>query len=92
MPVVLPGCPLDLGAGTMLCAGEAAGLLNPMGEGVSCGIQSGILAGKAVLTHLHSGENPVDVYRDSIRPVHDYMKRQWNFAAQISSSFSHMTR
>ena len=41
MPHIRPGCRVDYGVGRILFAGEVAGVLNPMGEGVSAGMESG---------------------------------------------------
>ena len=41
MPHIRPGCAIDYGVGRILFAGEIAGFLNPMGEGISAGMESG---------------------------------------------------
>ena len=48
MPHVLPGCPIDYGIGRIMFSGETAGFLNPMGEGISAGLESGYWAAKAI--------------------------------------------
>lgn len=48
MPRIPPGCPIYYGQGRVLCAGEAAGFLNPMGEGVSAALESGHHAASAL--------------------------------------------
>ncbi|MDF2859401.1 MAG: fumarate reductase, partial [Neobacillus sp.] len=41
MPHIRPGCHIDYGVGRVLFAGEIAGFLNPMGEGISAGMETG---------------------------------------------------
>ena len=48
MPHIQPGCPVDYGIGRILFAGETAGFLNPMGEGISAGIESGHAAAMTI--------------------------------------------
>jgi flavin-dependent dehydrogenase len=48
MPRIVPGCPIDYGRGRVLFAGEAAGFLNPMGEGISSGLECGYAAAEAI--------------------------------------------
>lgn len=48
MPRIIPGCPIEYGNGKVLFAGETAGFLNPMGEGISAGMESGYAAAKAI--------------------------------------------
>ena len=50
MPHIRPGCRVDYGVGRILFAGEAAGFLNPMGEGISAGMESGYCAASAALS------------------------------------------
>lgn len=90
LPRVCPGCPLDLGAGRVLRAGEAAGFLNPMGEGVSCALESGRLAALALLLHF---ADPVAVraaYESSAAGPHAYMRRQWSLVSQFSRRFAEL--
>lgn len=90
MPHILPGCPIDYGIGRVLFAGEVAGFLNPMGEGISAGLESGYCAAQAVMEHFDSMETVLPGYRERTAPLHDYMKRQWRFVAGIADTFSHM--
>lgn len=48
MPRIMPGCPIKYGKGKILFAGETAGFFNPMGEGISAGMESGYAAAKAI--------------------------------------------
>lgn len=90
MPQVLPGCPIDYGAGRILFAGEAAGFLNPMGEGISAAMESGYWAAQAVAAHFSRPQEALDAYREGTKPLLEYMKRQWSFAAGLAESFRKM--
>ncbi len=58
MPHIPPGCPIYYGQGRVLCAGEAAGFLNPMGESVSAALESGHHAAGALMEHGMSRARP----------------------------------
>ncbi len=99
MPYIRPGCGIVYGVGRVLFAGEAAGFLNPMGEGISAAIESGFLAAKAVaektVTASVAGsyddtEKIIENYRESAGGLHSYMRRQWSFAAGIADTFGEM--
>lgn len=92
MPRVLPGCPVDLvaGRGGILLAGEAAGFLNPMGEGISAGIESGGAAANAVCRSFGDVEKVYEDYAEGTKKLREYMKRQWSFVGNLASSFSEM--
>ena len=90
MPHIAKGCPIDYGLGRILFAGEVAGFLNPMGEGISCGMESGCLAGEAVADNFASSQKVLSAYRESCKNLHAYMQRQWHLTALMSSKFRHM--
>ncbi len=92
MPRVRPGCGIDYGndSGRILFAGECAGFLNPMGEGISAGLESGFCAAQAVVQNFNNPEKAIKDYIDSTESLHTYMGRQWNFIAGISGTFRHM--
>ncbi len=90
MPRVLPGCPVDYGAGRILFAGEAAGFLNPMGEGISAAMESGYQAAQAAAAHFDRPQAVLAAYREGTKPLFDYMKRQWHLTAGLSESFGEM--
>ncbi|MDR1322511.1 MAG: NAD(P)/FAD-dependent oxidoreductase [Gracilibacteraceae bacterium] len=94
MPQVLPGCPINHGAGRILFAGEAAGFLNPMGEGISAALESGFAAAKAVqqadLRSRFAAQAILAAYAENTLAVKTYMERQWRFVADLSAKFSHM--
>lgn len=94
MPHIRPNCPIDYGKGRILFAGETAGFLNPMGEGISCGMESGYAAAKSIMqTNIDSNYNSeklIDCYKINLSELHYYMVRQWNFVGIMSSTFEHM--
>ncbi len=47
-----PGCSVTYGQGRVLFAGEIAGFLNPMGEGISAGMESGYCVAQAIANHF----------------------------------------
>ena len=96
MPCVMPGCPVNLGAGRILFAGEAANFLNPIGEGISSALASGRAAAEAIKTAYKTNnlsvEYLVDTYKRNISPEKEYMERQWAILANMSSKFSYMKK
>jgi flavin-dependent dehydrogenase len=90
MPHIRPGCEIDYRVGKVLFAGEIAGFLNPMGEGISAGIESGYSAAKAIRQYFGDIEQVEAFYRESTKELHTYMVRQWNFVASIAEPFSEM--
>ena len=97
MPSIIPGCPLHFGKGRILFAGEAAGFLNPMGEGISCGVESAYTAAYSIQQTFPKGkgvneDDLLKAYVANTRNLHSYMKRQWAFVGGISSTFSHMKK
>lgn len=90
MPQSLPGCPLTLGSGRVLFAGEAAGFLNPMGEGISSAMESGYQAALALDGQFACPEDALQEYGERVKPLHTYMRRQWGFVGRLAESFSAM--
>ena len=80
MPHIRSGFNMDLGKGRVLFAGEAANLLNPIGEGISIALASGYFAGEAVI----GGGDVLRCYSDGLQDEIDYMLRQWRFLGSIS--------
>ncbi|AXV39851.1 NAD(P)/FAD-dependent oxidoreductase [Methanobacterium sp. BAmetb5] len=86
MPHITPEFQVDLGKGRVFFAGDAANLLNPLGEGISSALASGYLAAHAI----KSGDNPEDklnTYKNSMEENIAYMIRQWKFLGGISTRF-----
>ena len=90
MPRIRPGCHVDYGAGRVLFAGEIAGYLNPMGEGISAAMESGYCAACAIAGHFNDLEMIHADYRQSASRLKNYMERQWNFVAGMADTFIEM--
>ena len=94
MPHIMPGCPIAYGVGRVLFAGETAGFLNPMGEGISAGLESGHAAATTIESIDLNSKSDFDklytLYQQNTFRLRTYMQRQWNFVAGISETFSHM--
>lgn len=90
MPHIRPGCPITYGKGRILFAGEAAGFLNPMGEGISAGMESAYHAACAVMQCGACPEEVLADYAARTEPLTGYMKRQWDLVAGMAETFSEM--
>lgn len=90
MPRIGPGCPVNLGKNRILLAGETAGFLNPMGEGISAGLESGYAAGNAVAEHFDDADAVRADYRKRTEQLCAYMKRQWSFVGRMADTFREM--
>ncbi len=89
MPCVMPGCPINYGRGRVLFAGETAGFLNPIGEGISAAMESGYAAAKVIEESGLDAERVYAVYRDKTGELRSYMERQWNLAASMAGRFGY---
>lgn len=87
MPRIRPGCPVDHGVGRILFAGETAGFLNPMGEGISAGMESGCCAACAVARHFEDPEAVRETYRQGTENLRSYMQRQWSLVGEMAGTF-----
>ena len=87
---IRPGCAIDLGAGRVFFAGETAGFLNPMGEGVSSAIESGYQLATAILNQFDDHKAVLSVYGSAVTPLQAYMKRQWHLVSGMSAAFGEM--
>jgi flavin-dependent dehydrogenase len=90
MPSVTPGAPLLVGEGRLLFAGEAAGFLNPMGEGISAALISGAKAAETILTVLYSDASEEEKtqrlsleYKQNLASELEYMARQWSLLETV---------
>lgn len=89
LPLVVPASDILLHQGRVLFAGEAAGLLNPFGEGMSIGMTSAVALSNACL----GGDgrlDPLDVakaYTAFVAPELAYMRRQWGYLREIAPEF-----
>ncbi len=89
IPLIQSGCPVYLGNGRIMFAGEAANFLNPMGEGISSAlISSNAIADAIINTDIQqSPQITLDAYKKNISDEHARMVRQWSLLADISKRF-----
>lgn len=87
---VEPPFDIDYGKSGILKAGENAGFLNPMGEGISCAMESGYYAALAIISNYDKGQNVIETYKRTVSEVKNYMQRQWQLVGHISKKFSFM--
>lgn len=87
---VRPGCAIDYGKGRVFFAGEIAGFLNPMGEGISAGMESGYHVANAITHHFDDPLSIYNEYEEQCVSLRSYMKRQWSFVAGMSDTFHEM--
>ena len=66
------------GRGNVVVTGQAAGFLNMIGEGMSCALHSGAIAGESVALSLRHGEPLQRVYRAMIQSEVRRCTDQWN--------------
>lgn len=90
MPHIMPGCPIDYGIGRVLFAGEIAGFLNPMGEGISAGLESGYCVAMALKNSFDNVDGVYAKYKENVSGLRDYMIRQWAFVAKMANPFRNM--
>ncbi len=90
MPQIRPGCQIDYGMNRILFAGEAAGFLNPMGEGISAAMESGYHAACAAARHFDSLERIYAYYRRETEAMQSYMQRQWSLVGAMAGTFREM--
>jgi len=90
MPRIRPGCLVTYGQGRVLFAGEIAGFLNPMGEGISAGMESGYCIALAIANHFNSLDMIYADYQRDTQQLKSYMERQWNFVGRMAGTFSEM--
>lgn len=95
MPKILPERSIDLGIGRVLFAGEAANLLNPIGEGISIALSSGYAAAEAIKSNSINESNfntelLINTYEKNFDNEKNYMMRQWKYLTKISPKFLQM--
>lgn len=90
MPHIKEGCKVEYGVGRVLFAGETAGFFNPMGEGISAGMESGYLAALAVSECFYNADSVISRYRELTEELRGYMLRQWHLLSFMSDRFKHM--
>lgn len=92
MPRIQPGCDIDFGVGRVFFAGESAGFLNPMGEGISSAMESGHCLTLAMMKHFDDPEMIYSDYKNSTETLRNYMKRQWSLVGEMTGTFTEMRR
>lgn len=90
MPRIRPDFSVDYGCERILRAGEAAGFLNPMGEGISSAIESGYAAAKAIAENFDRPNKVISQYIINASQTEKYMKRQWHLLSFMSDRFKNM--
>ncbi|MCZ0860346.1 MAG: FAD-dependent monooxygenase [Methanocorpusculum sp.] len=95
LPHITPENPVDKGEGRIFLAGDAANLLNPLGEGISGALVSGSAFADAFRCAAGPTENPDLVrlragYETNLSHTIEHMHRQWRFLAEISPKFAHL--
>lgn len=83
MPQIRKEPRIELSQGRVFFAGEIAGFLNPMGEGISAALESGFHAANALL--LDDPNAAAETYKAALEPLITYMSRQWQFVEQIAN-------
>ena len=91
MPHIQPECCITAALGRILFAGETAGFLNPMGEGISSAFLTGKAAAEAIINagncEMYNPEKMKEMYEKEIEPEKQYLKRQWKLTGGISTRF-----
>ena len=76
------------GQGRVLMAGEAAGIMSPSsGEGISFALNSGKLAGAAVVRAAHEKADAVSLYNESLGPIRKNIARRLFFFPIMNSNW-----
>jgi len=70
------------GTGRVLVAGEAAGFMNALGEGISSALATGKLAGEAAAAS--GGLPPGPLYRESVAGERERTAREWSLLTLLS--------
>lgn len=91
MPHIRPDYAINYGVGRILFAGEIAGFLNPMGEGISAAMESGHHAAVSVINNFNTPDLVLSDYKEKTTAHYDYMKRQWNLIARMTETFAEMS-
>lgn len=92
MPLTEPDFNIVSGMGRVLFSGESAGLLNPMGEGISSAVESGAFAAESIFEKFNTPQKVLELYREKLEPTISYMNRQWQFTGSISGRFRHFLK
>jgi flavin-dependent dehydrogenase len=89
LPLVKQGFVASLFHGGVFFCGEAAGLLNPFGEGMSIGMGSAVAMAEACAdVGLADRVSLQESYKACMSEELAYMKRQWDYVRQLSPEFA----
>lgn len=91
MPLITPDIKIERGIGRILFCGEAAGFLNPMGEGISSAMDSGYAAAVSVSDFFGDQSAVLKRYEELTERTENYMKRQWQFLGRLSERFTNIS-
>lgn len=73
------------GDGNAILIGDAAGFCNPFsGEGIRLGIESGIMAGEAVVQANESGKTLSSLYLQQIEGLSEFIRRTYQFSIALT--------
>ena len=61
-----------------------------MGEGISCGMESGFQVANAIIDNLTSPQNVLTAYQQNATDLVSYMRSQWNLVSIMSSKVKNM--
>jgi geranylgeranyl reductase family protein len=92
LPVIIPDFNFVLGRKKIFFAGEAAGLINPIGEGISSALTSGDALAKSIITtyaerQSYDEAKILELYKNEMALELEHTKRQWTLLRQLSPSF-----
>jgi len=73
-----------LGRDRILLAGEAAGFLNLLGEGISSALATGHIAGEAIHQAKASGETAISHYTNLAGPEQQLTTESWKLAELLT--------
>ena len=90
LPHIRPGYHIDYGVNRILFAGEIAGFLNPMGEGISAGMESGYHVACAIADYFEDIESVCANYQQNTKKLKLYMERQWRLVGGMADTFKEM--
>ncbi len=92
IPLIIPDFQTVLNKGRVFFTGEAAGFINPLGEGISIALVSGIALSKAIAkdyidSPVLNEHQILENYQNEMKYEIEHMKRQWVLLHQLSPSF-----
>ncbi|TAK35744.1 MAG: NAD(P)/FAD-dependent oxidoreductase [Chloroflexota bacterium] len=73
------------GDGNAILVGDAAGFCNPFsGEGIRLGIESGIMAGEAIVQANESGKTLSSLYHQQIEGLSEFIRSTYEFSVALT--------